>query len=112
MSLPRINSYGQYASSNYGAHCLVVELGNVTVWFSYQTPVAFQVNGGKRVVRENDWGPTTGKHLRWIDGGNKSSRVSSAEFARQWQAQVLDKGIDNDRDNHYGNKENQEEWIG
>lgn len=88
MTLPRISSYGRYSSENYGAHCLVVELGNLTVWFSYRTPVAFQVTGEKRVVRHNDWGPTTGKHLSWIDGGNHKERVSGDEFGRLWNQAI------------------------
>lgn len=88
MKLPKISSYGQYSSDNYGAHSLCVEMPNVTVWFSYQTPVAFQVPGNPRVVRENDWGPTTGKHLKWIDGGDKSNRVSGQEFERLWLEQI------------------------
>lgn len=88
MSLPKISSYGNYSSDNYGAHTLCVEVGPVTVWFSYKTPVAFQVDGRERVVRENSWGPTTGKHLNWIDDGDKNSRVSSADFARLWEDMV------------------------
>lgn len=80
-SLPEISSYGEYASGNYGAHSLVVKVGSLTVYFSYHTPVAFRA-GGHLVVRENDWGPTTGKHLNWIDGGDKRSRISGAEFQR------------------------------
>jgi hypothetical protein len=85
--MPEIRSYGNYASDNYGAHCLVVQIAGVTVWFSYQTPVAFQADG-PRVVRENDWGPTTGKHLNWIDGGVRSNRVSGKEFERLYAEHV------------------------
>ena len=89
--LPTISSYGQYSSGNYGAHTLCVEMPGVTVWFSYQTPVAFRVFGpeARFVVRENDWGPTTGKHLKWVDGGNKKDRVSGEEFERLWQELVV-----------------------
>lgn len=80
MTLPKINSYGNYASDNYGAHCLCVEVGTLTVWFSYKTPVAFQADGSPRVVRRNDWGPTTGKHLNAIDGGDKKNRVDAETF--------------------------------
>ena len=59
-----------------------------TVWiphvgwfhFSYRTLVAFQKEGCKQVVRENDWGPTTGKHLNAIDHGPKSGRLPAAAF--------------------------------
>ena len=48
----------------------------VSVAFSYSTPVAFR-NAGRWVVRVNDWGPTTGKHLNYLDSGDKSSRLSA-----------------------------------
>jgi hypothetical protein len=80
--LPEIESYGNYSSSNYGAHCLRVKVGKVTVWFSYSTPVAFMV-GTTKVVSENIWGQTTGKHLAWIEP-DKSKRVSREEFEKLW----------------------------
>jgi hypothetical protein len=88
VELPSISNYGQYSSDNYGAHTLRVDIGPLTVWFSYKTPVAFHLDGFDRVVRENDWGPTTGKHINWIDGGNKKGRVSSEEFERLYAEQV------------------------
>ena len=80
MTLPSFESYGRYSSANYGAHALVFTLpcGGM-IYFSYHIPVAFCKNGN-RVVRENLWGPTTGKHLNWIDGGNKKARVTGADF--------------------------------
>lgn len=56
----------------------------LSVWFSYQTPVAFAALG-VRVVRRNEWGPTTGKHLNQIDGGDKAAkeeRVDGDTFNR------------------------------
>ena len=61
-----------------------VEIGNLTLWFSYETIIAFQT-GGKRFVCENVWSPTTGKHLSRIDGGiadAKKSRTKRYEFSR------------------------------
>lgn len=67
-----------------------IDLGVLTIWFSYQTPVAFRVEGEPRVVRVNDWSTTTGKHLNRIDGGAKRSRIPGAEFTRQLQ-EVIDR---------------------
>jgi hypothetical protein len=80
MNLPSFETYGNYSSSNYGANALKFHIGNVTVYFSYKTPVAFHSYETGLIVRENDWGPTTGKHLNWIDGGDKANRVSCADF--------------------------------
>lgn len=88
VELPSISSYGNYSSSNYGAHCLRVDLAQITVWFSYKTPIAFRVNGHERVVRENTWGPTTGKHLNAIDDGDKRNRVSAEKFKQLWEEQI------------------------
>lgn len=82
MTLPTINSYGEYKSGNYGAHSLKVEFpSGLTLWYSYETIVAFREKYAEPLnVRQNDWGTTTGKHLNWIDGGAKKSRLPFAEF--------------------------------
>ena len=70
----------------------MVEVGNLTVWFSYNTPIAFQVGGFPKVIRENVWGITTGKHLNAIDP-DKKKRVSDDEFERQWELLMKDKFV-------------------
>lgn len=86
-AMPTFRSYGNYSSDNYGSHCLTFTSGPLTVWYSYKTMVAFQFAGKKRVVIKNYWGPTTGKHLNWIDNGDKASRVDQDTFNRLWAAQ-------------------------
>lgn len=63
-----------------------LDLGPITVWFSYTTPVAFMVAGESKVVRRNEWGPTTGKHLNAIDQENHAARVAGPEFMRLLEA--------------------------
>lgn len=90
ITLPRISSYC-YNSGNYGAHALRTDFGPLAVWFSYKTPVAFQVDGKLRVVRQNDWKQTTGKHLNAIDGGDnaaRKARVTGETFEKLWKEQV------------------------
>ncbi len=61
-----------------------VTIGEVTVWFSYKTPIALMAPGIGRVVRENEWGPTTGGHLNHVDRGTveaKARRVDGDRFA-------------------------------
>lgn len=56
--------------------------GSGWIAFSYKTIIAF-AQGGRLVVRQNDWSNTTGKHLNLIDGGTpeaKKARMTSAEF--------------------------------
>ena len=52
------------------------------VWFSYETPVAFE-NKGVLKVAQNVWSKTTGKHLNKIDGGDKETRLTREEFEKE-----------------------------
>lgn len=71
--IPRIWCYGNYKMNKsmhggdvrrYGAHTMAVEIPDlITIWFSYETPIAFQVPNENQVFRDNDWGPTTGSHI-------------------------------------------------
>lgn len=79
MKKPQYYSYGEYASSNYGAHTLCFVIDNRRYFFSYQTLVAFDGVDGLKVI-QNYWSTTTGKHLNWIDGGKKENRLTEEEF--------------------------------
>lgn len=74
--------WGTYCENTTGVNALCFSFPDLEVYFSYKTPVAFRA-GGRLVVRQNDWGPTTGKHLNAIDDGAKASRISSVEFEAQ-----------------------------
>ena len=76
----RVYNYGNYSSDNYGAHtlCFVTPMGKF--WFSYETLIAFNINGEFH-IRKNDWGTTTGKHLNWIDD-DKTIREDRETFER------------------------------
>lgn len=86
-NIPSFRSYGNYKSDNYGAHALVFSLESKRVYFSYQTPVAFWTPATGLVCRQNDWGPTTGKHLNAIQP-DKSKRVSGDVFERMMQEHI------------------------
>lgn len=88
-----ISSYGRYSSDNYGANTIKVSIGRLTLWFSYQTLVAFQMGWENKVVCRNVWTTTTGKHLNWIDGGRKEDRVSPDEFNATLQAVMAECGL-------------------
>lgn len=79
--IPAFESYGDYSSDNYGAHTLVFTDHRMRrFYFSYRTLVAVYFPSNGWLVRRNVWGTTTGKHLNWIDRGNKADRVDSEEF--------------------------------
>lgn len=63
-----------------------ISIGDLWIWFSYTTPIAFRMLGERRVVRVNDWRNTTGKHLNEIDNGDKKRRISGLEFEERIKA--------------------------
>lgn len=67
----------------------IVHLGSLGLAFSYQTLVGISRVGryGWTVI-ENQWGPTTGKHLNYLDNGRKDERLTAEEFAKL-EAEVL-----------------------
>ncbi len=92
VQLPTIRSYGDYSSSNYGAHTLEVNLPGLTLYFSYQTVIAYHDLQEGEVVSKNVWGKTTGKHLNFIDNGNKADRLPHDEFERRLAAVLERRG--------------------
>lgn len=88
MSTIQISSYAKAKSSNYGMNAIQLVIGELTLWFSYQTVVAFHTPERGRVVRENEWGPTTNKHLNEIDGGDRASRYVGVQFEAMLDAEL------------------------
>lgn len=84
MNVVRFWNYGDYSSNNYGAHTLAFSdtKGN-TFWFSYDTVVAFNAGGEFHIVK-NLWGPTTGKHLNWINS-DKTIREDYDTFMQNYE---------------------------
>lgn len=78
-TLPKISNYGQYKSDNYGVHTLCVDLGNLTLYYSYETIVAYSDPDDGLVCSKNQWTVTTGKHLNWIQP-DKSKRFDPEAF--------------------------------
>lgn len=86
--------YVRHLGKTKGANLTKVVIGPLTLWFSYETLIAFQMRSEKLIVRENDWGATTGKHLAQIDGGgidNKKNRLPYDLFAQEFAYQT--KGV-------------------
>ena len=88
MSLNQVGfrSYGNYSSSNYGVNAMkFTDARGNDFYFSYRTLVAFRTSRTGLVVIKNYWGPTTGKHLNWIDDGDKHGRLSEVEFKNKYE---------------------------
>ena len=60
-----------------------VEIGSLTFYFSYSTLIAFRSKQSGLVVRENEWGTTTGRHLNEVDRHDKGNRVDLEEFNKR-----------------------------
>jgi hypothetical protein len=70
-----------------------VSIGNVDLYFSYETIVGFRAPGYGLVVCENSWGSTTGKHLNWLDGGDKKSRLPYGVFDMKLRDMLNEHGL-------------------
>ena len=90
MKLPNFRTYVNYSSDNYGIHALVFYVDGRAFYFSYETLIAFTDPNGKLVIRENDWGTTTGKHLNAIDS-DKNKRVTGTRFEQLYEQFYGDK---------------------
>lgn len=78
MGLPKLTSDKNFTT---------VEMEGVTLQFSYQTLIAFWTEKSGLVIRKNEWGKTTGKHLNTI---NKDiPRVDGDTFANLYEKHVL-----------------------
>ena len=82
MDLPTIDAYGS------GPNTSRVQIGPVTVWFSYKTPVAFRIGEGPQRVLNYTGSSTTYNHLNLIDGGKRGARLSQEEFQKLWDKEV------------------------
>ena len=79
--LVSIDNYGDYSTGNYDSSRRV-RIGELELYFSYKTIVAFSTPEQGLVARENEWGPTTGKHLNKI-GVPKNQRLPRESFELQ-----------------------------
>ena len=86
-NLPTISNYGNYSSDNHGAHTLRVDFEMFTLYYSYETIVAYYDHEDKLVVSQNVWGTTTGKHLNWIES-DKKIRVKHDDFVKKLAAML------------------------
>lgn len=84
--IPTFESYGKYASGNYGVNSIRFTFPNgLEFYYSYSTLVAFRSIETGLVVSKNIWSTTTGKHLNWIDGGRKDERYEYSTMQKKLQ---------------------------
>jgi hypothetical protein len=74
----------RYAGDKANAH--KVTLGHLEVWFSYETPIAYD-DGEEFVCSENPAGPTTGRHINVAAAPyNECPQIPQDEFLRKLDA--------------------------
>lgn len=66
----------------------VIVIKNFTLYFSYETVVAYEDLDTPIQVSENVWTKTTGKHLNMIDP-DKTKRIPYDQFQKNLQAMLL-----------------------
>lgn len=69
-----------------------VKVGDLELYFSYQTLVAFRSPATGLKIRENEWGSTTGAHLNAIDNG-EGERMNGRDFEIEVEKFLKTKGL-------------------
>lgn len=81
-----IGNYGENRA--YNGTTVTVQFGAIQYYFSYRTLVAFHAPSTGLVVRKNDFGTTTGRHLNFIDGGAKKNRLDATTFQEKLETAI------------------------
>lgn len=79
METPEVSYYGPTKTPRTNARREDYPKAGLTLWYSYDTVIAFRRHG-LLTVCENAWSTTTGKHLNAIDGGDKANRLRRDQF--------------------------------
>ena len=82
-----LETYGKYSSNTSESYkkkhaSKWIDDSGIIYYKSYETVIAFEKDGDL-VVSENVWGPTTAKHINWVDNGDKDTRLSREDFVEQ-----------------------------
>ena len=103
--MPEVDCYMDYGRTtghfgngrnNYGNHSMSFYFAGIKMWFSYDTMIAFQADGEPQFVRENSWGPTTGRHLNAAQRGY-GKRYPDDEFLVLFADATLRAGLNKER---------------
>lgn len=70
-----------FGLKNYsrGENARMITIGELDIYFSYDTVIAFCKNYGDLIITKNVWGTITGRHLNDINN-DKSLRIPYGEF--------------------------------
>lgn len=72
---------GEYGRRNHYRKAIYIDIGELTLYFSYDTCVAFHTPETGIICSQNVWSTTTGRHLNDII--EKSERIPNNEFEKR-----------------------------
>lgn len=70
-----------------------IEIGNIEIFVSYGTVIAYRTPEAGLVARENDWSNTTGQHMSAIPGNVKEDRINGTLFEEKFNKMLEDHGL-------------------
>lgn len=76
-----------------GKNCIAIEIGKLTVYFSYRTPIAFRRKAGPKQVCENVWGDVTEKHMAFVEAGSQKNRICKHDFEKKFKTALSENFI-------------------
>ena len=83
-------SMSNLGRGNNGKH---IEIGNIEIFVSYSTVIAYRTPNEGLVARENDWSTTTGQHMNAVPGNTKEDRISGPDFEERFSKMLEDYGL-------------------
>jgi hypothetical protein len=87
----KVEIYMNVSLKQTASNCTEVKVGEVTLFFSYETCVGFHHASTGTVLSENIWSRTTGKHLNSF--GSKDCRIPHADFQKKLEEVMSHNGI-------------------
>lgn len=58
----------------------VLECGGLTIWFSYETPIALKNKEDIIILTLNEWGTTTGRHINAVKREGDFTQMRKTDF--------------------------------
>lgn len=66
-----------------------ITIGDLKIWFSYETPIAIKKNESNVIIQESTWSKATGKHINYIKSNYNYLQVSQMDFELELQRHIL-----------------------
>lgn len=87
-----MNTVSIWDYANRGTNAKGVSIGDIDLYFSYKTIIAYRSPKTGLVIRKNDWSTTTGGHLNSISE-DKSIRITGEDFEKKLNETLAGYGL-------------------